>query len=348
MTKLNGLTKDKLVSLYLKEKRSLGDIARLCEVSRTAVYKKLKKYNIIQRSKSEARLEAQKQGKLPQQFFDINENFFSTWSSEMAYVLGLIITDGCISKTGVISLSMNDKELLEKVKKVMGSAHNITPSKHQKGLYYFHFARENMVKRLRDFGVTPRKSLEVKFPDIPEDFLPDFIRGVFDGDGSVYFDKRSKDYPIRTGLYSGSKDFIEKLEENLIKLGLPKRKISQQRTKNGMYYGIRYGHHASLKMFDILYKNTQNGLFLERKYRRFLEGSKKNFEEVNRLKKELEDWYKLHRFYMGEYQTKDLASYLKVSPRTIQRWLKEKGKPNKEQITQIRRYLASKEVKNSL
>jgi len=278
MIKLNNLTKEKLTNLYIDEKKSLEDIARLYKVSRVAIYNKIKKYGIKQRSKSEARIEAQKQGKLPQQFFDINENFFSTWSPEMAYVLGLIITDGCISRTGRVSLSMNDNELLEKVKKVMGSEHKIEPSKHQKGLYYFHFAREKLVEDLRKFGIFPRKSLTVKFPDVPQDFLTHFIRGVFDGDGTVYFDKRGRNYPIRTGLYSGSKDFIEKLEDNLTKLGLPKRNISQQKTKNGIYYGIRYGHYDSLKLFHILYKKAKNGLFLERKYRRFLEGSKRSLE----------------------------------------------------------------------
>lgn len=29
----------------------------------------------------------------------VNEGFFKTWSNEMAWVLGLIITDGCINKT---------------------------------------------------------------------------------------------------------------------------------------------------------------------------------------------------------------------------------------------------------
>ena len=61
----------------------------------------------------------------------------------------------------------------------------------------------------------------------------------------------------------------------------------------------------------------------------------------------LEEWLKLHKFYMSDYQTKDLADYLKVSPRTIQRWLKEKTKPNKEQLAQIKRYLAGKELKES-
>lgn len=142
MRKLDNLTKDELVSLYINDRKSLEDIAIVYNVSRAAVYKRLKKYDINQRSKSESRLEAQKQGKLPQQFFDINENFFSGWSPEMAYVLGLIITDGCISRTGTVSLSMNDNELLEKVKKVLGSEHNITPSKHQLGLYCFNFTRK--------------------------------------------------------------------------------------------------------------------------------------------------------------------------------------------------------------
>ena len=63
------------------------------------------------------------------------------------------------------------------------------------------------------------------------------------------------------------------------------------------------------------------------------------------MEKELEEWFKLHKFYMGDYQTKDLAEYLKVSPRTIQRWLKEKTKPSEEQLAQISKYLAECQTK---
>ena len=68
------------------------------------------------------------------------------------------------------------------------------------------------------------------------------------------------------------------------------------------------------------------------------------------MDKDLEEWYKLHKFhfYAGSYETKDLAKYLGVSPRTIQRWVKEKTRPSKEQLAQIRRYLAQNETKNSL
>ncbi|MFC1646274.1 LAGLIDADG family homing endonuclease [Candidatus Omnitrophota bacterium] len=276
MTKIANLTKEILRRLYIEECKSLDDIGRQFGVSRVAVYKKLKKFRIKQRSKSQARLEAQKQGKLPQDFFEINEDFFTKWSTEMAYVLGLIITDGCVSGTGVISLSMNDKELLEKVRVAMGSQHKITPSKHQKNLYYFHFAREKMVKDLSKFGIRPKKSLSVKFPEIPDAFRVDFIRGVFDGDGSVFFQRDSKNYPLRTKFCSGSKDFIERLEKNLQELGLPERNIYEQKTKNGVFYSIKYGHKESTNLFTILYRNHPKVLYLERKYKKFLEGLKRS------------------------------------------------------------------------
>jgi uncharacterized protein YjcR len=59
---------------------------------------------------------------------------------------------------------------------------------------------------------------------------------------------------------------------------------------------------------------------------------------------EIEEWYKLHRFhlYSSSYKTNDLANYLGVSPRTIQRWIKEKTKPSKEQLAQIKSYMESK------
>ena len=275
MKKLDNLTKDILIDLYIKNKCSLGDIAKIYNVSRTAVYNKLKKFDMEQRSKSEARIEAQKHNKIPQQFFNINERFFSKWSADMAYVLGLNATDGCITNAGTIALCMNDWDLLAKVKKVMQSEHKITPSRHQKGLYYFYFAREKLVMDLAKLGILPRKSLTIRFPEIPGEYLADFIRGVFDGDGSVFFDKRRPFFPLRSKFVSSSLDFVNGLHNSLEFLGMPKRTIYKQKTKNGWSYSFIFDHKDSVKLFDTLYKGTQNGLFLERKYKRFLEGLKR-------------------------------------------------------------------------
>lgn len=62
------------------------------------------------------------------------------------------------------------------------------------------------------------------------------------------------------------------------------------------------------------------------------------------MDKELEEWLNLHKTYLytGSYQTKDLANYLGVSPRTIQRWIIEKTIPTKEQLMRIKAYLGPK------
>ena len=62
------------------------------------------------------------------------------------------------------------------------------------------------------------------------------------------------------------------------------------------------------------------------------------------MDRELQEWYQLHQFHMysGSYETKELAEFLGVSERTIQRWLKEKTKPSKEQLNKINKYLKQK------
>lgn len=266
------LSKETLYRLYHVERRSLGDIAKDYGVSRVAIMNYCKALNIPLRTKSQARIEAQKQGKLPQQFFDINEDFFNNWSHRMAYVLGLIITDGCISKAGTVALSINDKDLLEKIKKAMSSKHKITSSRRQKGLYCFYFTRERLAKKLNNLGVIPRKSLTVKLPKVPQEYLPDFIRGVFDGDGSVYYDMRSPKFPIRTKFVSSSLSFIYALEQKLQEFGLPPRKIYEQKTKNAISFMFKYGHKDSIKLFRLMYgKMIDTKIYMQRKHNKFVQ-----------------------------------------------------------------------------
>lgn len=59
----------------------------------------------------------------------------------------------------------------------------------------------------------------------------------------------------------------------------------------------------------------------------------------------IEEFKKLHEFYGGfDYHTKELAEYLGVSPRTIQRWMKGKTAPSAKEIKKIKAYLATKKA----
>lgn len=68
---------------------------------------------------------------------------------------------------------------------------------------------------------------------------------------------------------------------------------------------------------------------------------RKKIAELNIMENELEAWRKAHKFYScSAYLTKDLAAYLKVSPRTVQRWLKGKTHPKETQLGLIKKYLS--------
>jgi intein-encoded DNA endonuclease-like protein len=131
--------------------------------------------------------------------YKLNEDYFSVIDSEpKAYFLGLIYSDGCVSKTNLrLSLQENDEEILIKFLNEIKSDAKLyhiskrkTTHKNQK---LISISNIKMVNDLYNLGVTQKKSLSVNFPtneQVPEKYLSHFIRGVFDGDGSVFYYER--------------------------------------------------------------------------------------------------------------------------------------------------------------
>ena len=266
------LSKDFLKKLYCEDKRSLQDIGKIFGCSRAYVMKLCKEHGIERRSKAAARVEAMRQGKLPDRpYYEIDESFFARWSPASAYVFGLLVTDGHIGLAGsgtyVVILALNDRKLLEKVRRLLSSSHPIRRSKQQPRLHVFQFARERMTQDLLRLGLTPRKSLTIKFPHMPQQFRRHFIRGCWDGDGSVYLARRGE-RRLRASFVSGSRDFIRTLEQVLQEdAGLTKRTI-YQRSKS---YYFRYGHRDAERLFHYLYDDVPSNMYLQRKYQKFAE-----------------------------------------------------------------------------
>lgn len=124
---------------------------------------------------------------------------------------------------------------------------------------------------LMKLGMRPRKSLDIRFPDVPKEYLRDFIRGVFDGDGCVYHRKGAKTKLLNTSFVGGSKNFIYDLEKTLRNLGMPKKRIYEYRHKKhkNTYYTLDYSHNSSTTLFKIIYGRLRNSLYLRRKYDKF-------------------------------------------------------------------------------
>jgi DNA-binding transcriptional regulator WhiA len=252
-----------LKELYHKKKMSMGDIAKRFGCSRAYILKLCKKYGISVKTKSLARRMAYSTGKKIR-YKPINRNFFKKWTNEMAYVLGFIYADGSMShQLDYFSISQKEKEILEKIKRLMQAEHVIIHHKHQ-DLYTLYIGAGELVKDLVKLGVTPRKSLTIKFPDMPEQCVSHFIRGYFDGDGSINLDGR-------VSFVTGSREFIESIKEKLEKLELAvMAKIHKHKTANA--YAIYYHRKADvIKIFKFFYDEytLRNELYLNRKYERF-------------------------------------------------------------------------------
>ena len=153
--------------------------------------------------------------------YKINHTFFDTWSSEMAYILGFIITDGCISDNNRLSfgVSIKDKYILDYISykltenKLVTIHNEIMRNKHHL-IARLKFTSKYMANKLKDFYVVPRKTGKEILPQCPDEFKGDLLRGIFDGDGCVHISNKTYKY-LRVFICSASQSFLETIKVNL-------------------------------------------------------------------------------------------------------------------------------------
>ena len=203
----------------------------------------------------------------------------------MAYVLGYIYADGSLDDSPnirgkYIQITSKDRDSVERIKKWMDSKHKIkTTMSHFLGssiCYVFRVGSHKIYNNLFKIGLYPNKSLTINFPEVPKKYLCHFIRGYFDGDGCIYFERRkgSKGQMIikriRTIFTSGSKKFLENMDKILKNSQITNGKIYKSKRS---YQGV-FNNKDSIQLFKLMYKDTGINSFFMRKFKIF----KKYFE----------------------------------------------------------------------
>jgi len=115
----------------------------------------------------------------------------------MAYVLGCLFSDGSLENSPYIRgkyirFASVDLDFIRNIRRLMDSGHTIVKINadgNRKTKYYLRIGSHSIYKDLEGLGLFPNKSLTMAFPEIPSFFVADFVRGYFDGDGSVIIDK---------------------------------------------------------------------------------------------------------------------------------------------------------------
>lgn len=204
----------------------------------------------------------------------INEAFFDKWSPEMAWVLGVVYTDGYFgvaNSKGVrhLYISQKEPELLEKIRSLMHSDHKIlirNQTDKTNKMHFLSFTNKKIYYSLIKLGIMPKKSLILKFPqDMPPECIRHFLRGCWDGDGSFYYEYNDPK-KIRGDFVSGSHDFIKKYVDNIMKLTkINEIKIYEKHKKKHCFY-IKMAPNQTIKLFPVFYDNVATNMFLARKY----------------------------------------------------------------------------------
>lgn len=193
------INKQLLEELYYVQSLSTVEIARQLGVSRNVIWEYMEMYGLERRKAGIA-------GALKSRRHHLNEKYFFTVGDDdddKAYIMGFILGDGTLvdrghSKRVQISIADDDGDLLEQIADRLGdpslvkrNIQTINPFEKPKAL--LRADSTSLVNDLLAQGIPlGKKSGQEPFIELASDRLTwNFIRGVFDADGSIRVYKRA-------------------------------------------------------------------------------------------------------------------------------------------------------------
>lgn len=247
-----------IINKYLNENYTLKQLGKEFNCSYPTIRNLLNKHKIKSRGN--------KQGYPRDEFY-----FNKIDTEEKAYWLGFLYADGCVhSNNYEISVNITDKEHIEKFKTAIKAFnHNITETQDKrfqnaKTLYQFSIKDKQLHQDLIKWGCIPQKSLLInKIPNIPRDYVSHFLRGYFDGDGSLHYLQSTNNYRIS---FIGTKDFLNDIQKEL------QTNVSLQSNIAGKAYVLQIaGRKQVERILNYLYNNSKENNRLNRKYQKYLD-----------------------------------------------------------------------------
>lgn len=232
--------------------------------------------------------------------YKYNKDYFSKIdNADKAYWLGFLYADGSINRfykgeklrsmTLELGLCYQDKEHLKKFKKCLETNIPIFEKTNKlNGKEYksvrIQLNNTKLCYDLCDLGCTPNKTYNIKFPTfeiVPKEFMRDFIRGFFDGDGCVSISEMNGKPHIFTTI-TGMSDMLQGISDFLIseKIIRVRPKLHKDKRRNYTYAVYFYGTDSNKEFLDYLYKDAN--IYLERKYNQYINFYKNYDEKSNK------------------------------------------------------------------
>lgn len=270
----------KAIEEYVNEETpSITKIASKYKIGRSALSKRLKAlgYEVINH---------QNKVKFDNTIFDCID------TEEKAYWLGFIFADGYVSSTNnefEISLKADDYHHLEKfndfMKCTVTNKVKINNAICDEAIYKrcrWSIRDSHLKESLMKLGCVPNKSLILTFPSLDifkyPKLVKDFIRGYWDGDGSLSWSDKNHTKPCLSIL--GTEDFLTGVKQNLPLKFDYKLTLADYRTSNMITKCFNVVGENGYELAKYLYENAT--IYLDRKYERYLQYCRL-YEKSNKL-----------------------------------------------------------------
>ena len=256
---------NKIITLYA-DGMSMSRISQQYSVDISVIRRILKTNNITIKNNN-----CYKQKSFDKDYFKIID------TPNKAYLLGFIYADGYVTNgTFGIKLGIQDLDFMQSIKTELKSEHKIGIYTNKNGYSYGNqycmlgIHDDGFVSDLQNLGVVCNKSKVLKFPtenQVPKELIWHFIRGYFDGDGSVYFNYNSKyDYYNINISFVGTYEFLNSILSNIQSIVKTKTHINQYKDKD--IYELKFGGRKLIKsIYEKMYDNAE--LYLMRKKAKF-------------------------------------------------------------------------------
>lgn len=221
----------------------------------------------INRSRVEAR-----------QIYVADWSFFAQIDTpQKAYALGFLWADGHNhTQTRTISMSLQgaDRYILGRILGCMKSNHpikdRIRTGEKGRGNPYSVIAITNarLSQDLLRLGMVNDKTYHPQWPLIPEELERHFIRGFFDGDGCWYLNYHSRHFNGEVN-FTGHRGFLDIVASKIkAHTGIIFRRYEKH---SPMFGGIAKSGKGDMIAFGQWIYENADGLYLERKHRKYLE-----------------------------------------------------------------------------
>lgn len=194
-------------------------------------------------------------------------------TEEKAYWWGFIYADGHVNKrTVIVSLKVTDDDQLDKLRSFIKSESPIhyklgnCGNGNRYAQCHIEFTDRHLAKRLRELGVVSRRPhFNRVLANLPGHLACHWIRGYFDGDGSISEISDRKQPAIKI---VGQMELVEWIRLVLHKnTGSPATGCIYKHTTSEIYYVNYSGRKRCLGIADFLYKGAT--VWMERKRKRF-------------------------------------------------------------------------------